>query len=323
MKLRRVSILQFDTQYLAHPAVLRDEAKEIQKRLEKLGIKVLNPFARQIDDPIQWWSEEHSPEDCARVVERDLQWIRECDAVFAYVPKLNLCGTAMEIFYAAKVLEKPVFIYTEPQYRFHPWLTYYGQVFTDLEFMFECLELRRKLEGCSFRLAIGGKMGTGKSTIADFLVKTFQFKRYSFAAKLKQEARELFDMTGKDRELLQTFGSKLRELKKDVWANYVMKQIRIEKPSRVVIDDMRFVNEADILMKNGFVLVCLYASSESMSERKVVGSEFSSHPSETEIDGIIPDYALDTGCSIQTCYRKTMEVMVDIKERFDRRLPDE
>jgi len=64
----------------------------------------------------------------------------------------------MEIFYAAKLLEKPVFIYTSKKFRFHPWLMYFGQVFTDANFMLEVLKLRQQWEGQAFRIAIGGKM---------------------------------------------------------------------------------------------------------------------------------------------------------------------
>jgi hypothetical protein len=318
VKLEKISLLRFDTQYLAHPAELVDEGKVIQKKLEALGIKVLNPFDRQEDNPLEWWETPHSPEDAERVVERDLAWIRKSDAVFAYAPDtLKLCGTAMEIFYGAKMLGKPVFIYTSKKYRFHPWLMHFGQVFTDLPFALDVLKLRKKLEGYAFRIALGGKMGTGKSSMSDFMAKCFQFKRYSFASKLKQIARDLFDMEIKDRTLLQLLGTKVREMEQDAWANYVIKKINAEAPLRAVIDDMRYLNEASILHDNGFILLKLYSPVVARAKRGVAGfsAETAVHPSEVEIDAIDTDYNIDTSCDLDTCYRKVMEVLVEVAEK--------
>ena len=283
--------------------------------LEALDIKVINPFERQEDDPVEWWQTPHSPEDAERVVERDLAWIKQSDAIFAYAPDpLELCGTAMEIFYASKMLEKPVFIYTSPKYRFHPWLMHFGQVFTDLSFALEVLKLRKKLEGYAFRIALGGKMGTGKSSIRDFLVKCFQFKGYSFAEKLKEIAQDLFNMEVKNRSLLQMLGSRVREMEMDAWANYVLKQINAEVPLRAVIDDMRYLNEADLLKDNGFTLIKLYTPATIRAKRGVAGfsAETAKHPSEVEIDAIDVDYSIDTSCDLDTSYRKIMEVLAEI-----------
>ena len=310
-KLEHISFIQFETQYLAHPAEERATGNEIQKRLEGLGVTVINPFNRSEDDPQEWRQTPHSPEDARRVVERDLAWIRQSDAVFAYVPEAKACGTMMEIFAASKLMGKPVFIYTTPQYRFHPWLMYFGQVFTDLGFMFEVLGLRKKLENYGFRIAFTGRMGTGKSSVADFLVKSFGFKRYSFAAKLKEIASDLFGMSTKDRLLLQTLGTKVREVEQDSWANFVLKQIETEAPLRATIDDMRYLNEGKILKENGFTLIRLYGDRKN---RKIAGlsPETERHPSETETDKIEVDYALDTSGSLDLCYRKIMDLLQEL-----------
>jgi Nucleoside 2-deoxyribosyltransferase. len=87
----KVGIVNFDTQYLAHPTELRDEAKSVQERLEQLGVTVINPFDRPDFDP-NWNMKSHAPEEQNRIVERDLKWIRESDAVFAYIPQERVYG---------------------------------------------------------------------------------------------------------------------------------------------------------------------------------------------------------------------------------------
>lgn len=314
-RLRKVGLLRFDTQYLAHPAKFEKEAKHIQKMLELIGVTVINPFQFERKElnvqadwkPEDWWKQPHPPDEAAHIVERDLELIRESDALFAFVPEPEGFGTMMEIFYAAKVLEKPVFIYTSKAYHYHPWLTYYGQVFTDFNFMMYTLKLRNKLEGRKFRIALGGKMGVGKSTMADFLVKVFQFKRYSFAAKLKEIAKDLFAMDKKNREFLQYLGTDvLRKVKDSVWIDYVMRQVEFEKPERAVIDDMRFLNEAEAAKQHGFTTVKLEAETGS---RNVAGLSADKHQSEVEAGELQCDYTINTDCTIDEMYMKIMDVL--------------
>lgn len=217
----------------------------------------------------------------------------------------------MEIFYAAKLLEKPVFIYTSQKFRFHPWLMYFGQVFTDRSFMLDVLKRREEWKKVPFQFTIGGKMGTGKSSLADFLVKCFQFRKYSFAAKLKELAADLFDMQVKDRQLLQILGTKVREINKDVWCDYVLQQIIRENPLRAVIDDMRYLNEADLLLKNNFTLIKLYTPDSIIGKRNVVGytPEMRQHSSEIEIDAIDPHYTIDTSGTLEQAYQAVVGIM--------------
>lgn len=318
-KIQPISILHFYTQYLAHPAQFEEEGKAFQKKLEKLGLTVINPFEKEraefkVDStwkPEDWWTKPHSPQEAEHIVERDLEWIRKSDSLVAFIPEPRGFGTMMEIFYAAKLCEKPVFIYTSKTYRFHPWLMHFGQVFTDKTLLFEVLKLRQRLEGVPFRIAIGGKMGTGKSSLADFLVKCFQFKKYSFAAKLKKLASDLFDMEIKDRELLQILGTKVREVETDAWINYVIKQIEVEDPLRAVIDDMRYLNEAEILRKKGFELIKLHTPKSTVAKRGITGfsDHALQHPSEVEIDAIDADVIIDTSGTLEQAYEIMMGIL--------------
>ena len=65
--------------------------------------------------------------------------------------------------------------------------------------------------------------------------------------KVKDIARDLFKMEGKDRSLLINVASKMREIDPDVWAKYVINEIESNCKSNCIIDDLRFQNEADYL----------------------------------------------------------------------------
>ena len=116
------------------------------------------------------------------------------------------------------------------------------------------------------KIAISGKMCSGKSTIAN-LIHTLdpRYKKYSFANKIKELAVELFDMENKDRDLLISIGSKFREIDPNVWVNYVIKETKYEK--FCIIDDVRYQNEVDILTNNGWIFIDLKVFDKDQENR--------------------------------------------------------
>ena len=92
------------------------------------------------------------------------------------------------------------------------------------------------------KIAITGKMCSGKTTIATYLIaKNNQFVKISFADKVKEIATDLFNMKEKNRYLLQSIGTKMREIDEDVWASYTVNKAC--KQNFVIIDDLRYKNE--------------------------------------------------------------------------------
>lgn len=68
-------------------------------------------------------------------------------------------------------------------------------------------------------IGICGLIGSGKDTIADYLVNTHQFRRESFASSLKDAVASVF---GWDREMLEGRSAQSREWREQVdawWAN--------------------------------------------------------------------------------------------------------
>jgi dephospho-CoA kinase len=116
------------------------------------------------------------------------------------------------------------------------------------------------------KIAIAGKMASGKSTAAQYLKELNpEFETFSFASKVKQIATDLFGMTSKDRTLLTSIGKKMREIDSDVWANYTLKETHSRKYA--VIDDLRHFNEYRILKEHGWKIIKLNISPELQLER--------------------------------------------------------
>lgn len=111
-------------------------------------------------------------------------------------------------------------------------------------------------------VAFMGKAGSGKTTAAEALVRV-GYERLSFAAPLKEIAVMLWgEAAAKDREKLQRLGQFVRELDPDTWVNLMGVQIvnvqdLTGKP--VVVDDLRFPNEHQMLKELGFTIIRIEA----------------------------------------------------------------
>lgn len=105
------------------------------------------------------------------------------------------------------------------------------------------------------RIGVMGCMGSGKTRWANEYAKSHPTaKVMSIAEPVKMIARDLFGMEGKDRSLLQAIGTAFRRIDEDVWVNHLLSKLD-PRDNCVVVDDVRFRNEAEILKRNGFMLL--------------------------------------------------------------------
>ena len=125
-------------------------------------------------------------------------------------------------------------------------------------------------------IGLSGYARSGKDTVADHLVSTYNFSQHSFAASMKEAMyrlnpivhcdkigqlryKSLVDAYGLDkvkedypevRRLLQIFGTEVgREMfGENFWVDLVLNNL---KSFHTVISDVRFVNEADAIRAKG------------------------------------------------------------------------
>jgi len=153
------------------------------------------------------------------------------------------------------------------------------------------------------RIAFTGRAGSGKTTMAEFLVSEFHFVRYSFAEVIKELADELFDIHEKDRTVLQGIGGKMREIDPEVWIKYLIRKIESEDNPNVVIDDCRYLNESEWLRDFDFTIIKLVGRLRELTPEQRV------HPSEMELEEIEADYEIDTGNNEQS-YMDLADILV-------------
>lgn len=120
-------------------------------------------------------------------------------------------------------------------------------------------------------VGLSGYARTGKDTVADILVEDFGYRRITFADRLKnfiaavfpevaarvdavgwEEAKEQIEV----RRALQAVGQAAKEhIHPDVWIISALGDMSIYEGERLVITDVRFFNEADVVTdRNGMMV---------------------------------------------------------------------
>jgi dephospho-CoA kinase len=149
------------------------------------------------------------------------------------------------------------------------------------------------------RIGVVGKMCSGKTTLSNYIKAylrekyNIEMKSLTFAGKVYDIAYDLFDMSRekKDRKLLQQIGSMMRQIDKDIWIKYVMKQA---KGKDVMVEDCRYRNEFEALCEDGFLMIKINIDEEYQAERlkKTYPDTYEqhlanlTHASEMDIDGL-------------------------------------
>lgn len=146
------------------------------------------------------------------------------------------------------------------------------------------------------RIAFVGKICSGKTWCVNYL-KGLDERFYvtRFAKMVKKIATELFFMEEKDRLLLQQIGTKMREIRTDVYVNYVIKECEDEE--FCLLDDARYINEIKRLKETGWILVKLNIPPELQRKRIIAcyPDTFEehlsrlTHESETQSDMLPPE----------------------------------
>lgn len=120
------------------------------------------------------------------------------------------------------------------------------------------------------RVAFMGPMCSGKTYCANHLVNTWGFTKIGFADKLKALAYDLYGVQGKDgdsRHLLQVLADDLKKYDKDLFVKHLLYKAKKYEDGNIVVDDLRFKVEADILRKNKFIIIKVICSDSIRQER--------------------------------------------------------
>jgi dephospho-CoA kinase len=174
------------------------------------------------------------------------------------------------------------------------------------------------------KIALTGKMRSGKDTVGDYLAQEYEFTRFAFGKALKVAAHQIYgdNFDRKPRALYQKFGQLCREIKPDVWVDKCFRDILAYHDTNIIITDLRQPNELAKCKDEGFVIIRVTAPDElRLARAKQAGDQFTAadltHETESHIDGFAVDYELVNDCTKTELLRKVDELISGIVSRAD------
>ena len=144
------------------------------------------------------------------------------------------------------------------------------------------------------KLAISGKIASGKTTFAANICENEEFVKLSFASPIYDIARDYFGMTTKDRALLNQIGESCRAIDPHVWIKaFIKKAEELEAEGKsVVCDDLRTEDEHKALRDAGWFLVRLNVS-EKEQERRIIDCYPKTYKEHLDRRNVFTEVALD------------------------------
>ncbi|MEH7246488.1 AAA family ATPase [Neobacillus niacini] len=165
------------------------------------------------------------------------------------------------------------------------------------------------------KIALTGKMRSGKDTVGNHLYIKYGFSQFAFGDALKKNAHATFPWIyewNKPRALYQKFGQLMRQIEPDIWIKHAERAVNGVIDSRVgmgesqigvVITDLRQPNEYEWAKANGFTIIRVTApDKDRLFRAKLAGDDFTKadleHETESHIDGFAVDYEIANDGSV-------------------------
>lgn len=189
------------------------------------------------------------------------------------------------------------------------------------------------------KIALTGKMRSGKDTIAEYAIEEYGFARFAFGDGIRKVCKMLYpDQVAegkKPRRLYQFTGQTLRQSDENVWVNYCFNQIEMIKdmfstrlkenetgiPFSPIITDLRQPNEYNRCKQENYVIIKVHTDDEIRLQRmNAKGDNFTmedlSHETEQHIDKFEYDYIIVNNGKLEDALRQFDKIMEDMYERY-------
>jgi dephospho-CoA kinase len=179
------------------------------------------------------------------------------------------------------------------------------------------------------KIALTGKLRSGKSEVGNYLYIRHSFDEFAFGNALKRTVNEVFPWAvgpNKPRALLQNFGQLMRSIDENVWIKHVERAINGTIDFRVsmgaeaigiVITDLRQPNEYEWARTEGYTIIRVTSPDEVRIGRAIAaGDDFSvhdlAHETELDIDNFDVDYTVENNGTVDELKEKIDAVLEEI-----------
>ena len=178
------------------------------------------------------------------------------------------------------------------------------------------------------KIALFGKMRSGKDTVGEILITQYGFQQYAFGREIGRIITEYFPeayKNGKPRHHYQFIGQMFRELDQDVWVKKVLQKVHSDEfektvysdePLHAVITDGRQLNEAEKMREAGFLIVKVECDEDIRIDRiKASGDNFSPeqlyHETELQVDLIHADVIIKNNGTLEELQIEVMKLVTE------------
>lgn len=184
-----------------------------------------------------------------------------------------------------------------------------------------------------------GKKGVGKDTVADYLVETQKYQKLAYADPLKSACRELFSFSEEQlngnlkeeidpywkvspRQVFQFVGTELfrtemkrliPDIENNFWISCMERRLltlfKSDQKPNIVVSDLRFPNEVDLIKKHGGFTVKII---RSLNENKSPSS-INYHSSETLTESLKSDFLLENLSTKDSLFENMDRILKSLK----------
>jgi dephospho-CoA kinase len=173
------------------------------------------------------------------------------------------------------------------------------------------------------KIALIGKIRSGKDSFANFLIDEYGFKRYAFGDGIGEVVKKYFPdefIKGKPRKHYQSIGQHFRSLDAEVWIKYLEKQMNQSDDENIIITDLRQFNEWQRMKELGFIFIKVEAPEDIRQMRmKYAGDVWNpddlSHSTEREIDFLQYDYLIKNDGTLSYLESRAKQLYRELKRK--------
>lgn len=173
------------------------------------------------------------------------------------------------------------------------------------------------------KIAICGTLRSGKDSVAKLIRSKEDFYTFAFSEGIWATIKLLFPKEyakrheEKPRKLLQDIGQGMRQVDSNVWIQYTFNRIIHSGAEKVLITDLRQLNEYEALKEAGFYIVRVDARPEvRIARAKAAGDNFNIrdmlHETERHVQNFKVDFDIDNNGTFEELDKQVIEMLEQI-----------
>jgi dephospho-CoA kinase len=170
-------------------------------------------------------------------------------------------------------------------------------------------------------VALHGRSGSGKSTVARYLVVQYGYQHAKTGAACRKICQELFGSETKT--LMNEVTDSLRKIDSGVWLRAGLAGLQEDRP--IVFDSMRFVEDYQFFVARAYLLVDIRAPVDLRVRRLAErGQPFDlsvdeDHPAESELEAFTFDFTIDNTGDLGELWPEIDQMLFRGREWIDAR----